>query len=195
MSEDNPVRTHVQVIVMAVPWDQRRVRNVADMRTRVDGLKVVWDEKRDAWDTWVRSLAEAGESAAVFLEDDAELGKNWQERIEKVISSHPDDVIQFFSLARPGKAGLEHRPASSYLGNVCYYLPAGAAMNLTGFARSWHTEHPEHPTGCDLCIRGWLSSLGVGYLLHTPSLVQHRAWRSVIDRRRSTGRQSKSFQG
>jgi hypothetical protein len=40
----------------------------------------------------------------------------------------------------------------------------------------------------------WLATRGERYWLHVPSLVQHRVVPSVINRRRSSRRQSVTFQ-
>lgn len=185
-----------RVVVSMVPWDQARVRNVLRMRAAIPGLEVVHDRCHNAWDTWIRVLALVGSDQAILMEDDVELAENWRERVEEIISEYRDDVIQFFSLAKTvGPDGIERRPPSSFSSNLCYYLPEDAAASLLRFAPGWAKRHPEHPTGYDLAMRDWLKSVGRQYLLVTPSLVQHRRMRSVIDPSRSSRRQSVSFRG
>ena len=159
------------------------------------GAWVVWDQKQDSMDTWMRMLAEAGDSAAIFLEDDIELTADWRTKIEAAIAERPDDVIQFFSIRKKDlEQGSRYEVGRNFSMNQCYYLPQGAAADLLAYAPSWLAEHPESPNAYDWVMRGWMQRDRRKYWMHVPSLVQHRKWRSVIDPRRSSGRASQTFE-
>lgn len=187
--------------VMGVPWDQSRVRSMRAMQaadSAPDGLTFVMDTEHDAWQTWMSMIrlasAEHPTDGTLFLEDDVVLAEDWRTRVEHAIAQHPDRVIQFFSLSDRYPDGMTERPASTFSMNQCYYLPAGYARNLWEYAQAWHGKHPEHPTGYDLAMRAWLVGWRERYLLHTPSLVQHRDSPSVISGSRSSKRQSPTFE-
>lgn len=49
-------------------------------------------------------------------------------------------------------------------------------------------------SGLDLMVADWLKGRREKYWIHVPSLVQHRTLPSLIDSRRSTKRQSQTFE-
>jgi hypothetical protein len=180
-----------EVLIMAVPWVPERTLRAVKLMHLVGG-RIVWDEKHDGMDTWLRTLDEAGIEPVIILEDDVILSSRWQEAVEAEIDDHPTSVIQFFSR---GKDDLIHgsrwRPGSSFSMNQCYYLPAGAAWSLRLFADTWMQEHPGD-NGYDLLMAAWLKSTGQRYWLRVPSLVQHEEWKSQLGSR-SSKRQSTTF--
>lgn len=183
-----------RTLIMGVPWDQQRVKNVRCLVVETSG-QVVWDERHDAFDTWQRVLAEAGGDAVIILEDDVVPTERWREKIEAVIAGHPTAVIQFFSNRVADLLGSHWEPGRKFRMNQCYYLPAGTAAMLLEYSYVWHERHPEHPTGYDLTMADWLHSRKpqLRYWQHVPSLVQHLPWQSAIGSR-SRGRQSRTFQ-
>lgn len=179
--------------VMGVPWDQDRVRNIVAMR-ELTNATVVWDQKHDAMDTWLRMLQMIGSRAAICMEDDVELATDWRSLVEQDIAERPDDVIQFFSMRKADLSeGSRYEPGRTFTGNLCHYLPEGAAAEMCRYAPQWIAEHPEHPTGCDLLLRDWMRSTGRRYWIRVPNLVQHLPLTSAIDPRRSKARRSLTF--
>lgn len=188
-----PTPTEPRVVIMAVPWDTERVRNVKRMREQVPRAEVVWDEKHSIIDTFTRALGSVGDDPAVFLQDDVYLHPRWDEKVAEVLAEHAHDVCQFFSIRKADLAlGSRYVPGRQYLMNQCFYLPSGAAADLRAFALSWWEANPEH-TGDDTCMALWLAASGRRYWHHVPSLVQHHEWKSAIDPRRSSKRQSPTF--
>lgn len=178
--------------IMAVPFDQQRVKNVLHIR-RTTGAMVIWDEVRNVLDTFIRVLDAAGDEPAIILQDDVELAENWREQVEAVIQERGDAVIQFFSLRKSDfDKGSHYERGANYMSNLCFYLPAGHAADLKAFTEQWWEENPHH-TGDDSCMAEWLKSRNEKYWHHVPSLVQHRTWKSVINESRSSKRQSPTF--
>lgn len=182
-----------KTLIMAVPWDQERVKSARDLHLQT-GADVVWDQHHDAFDTWQRVLAAAGINPVIILEDDVELAPNWRNRIEAAIGLRRREVIQFFSMrAADHTIGSRWEPGRTFRMNQCYYLPTFAARSLLHYSQTWREKHPEHPTGYDITMADWMQETGRQYWLSVPSLVQHQPWASAIGGR-SRGRQSGTFQ-
>jgi hypothetical protein len=182
--------------VMSVPWIQDRVRRTKQLHQDI-GAIVVWDETRNAMDTFRRMLeliVEAGDEPAIILEDDIILCTNWRERVEAVIAEHPNQICQFFSMESEESArwlGSRECRGSGFIANLCVYLPAGYASQLLAHSYTYVEEHPEHPTANDFVIRDWLQRRKEKYWLEVPNLVQHESdWVSSVNVRRPRGRKS-----
>lgn len=157
---------------------------------------VIWDEKNSALDTWQRALAYAGDEPVLILEDDVRLAPAFRTKVEQVIASKPDSVIQFFSMRKADETvGARYEPGRTFLMNQCVYYPALAARTLLDYSKKWqyHGDQDRAELEHDVCVRAWLKSNGLHYWLHVPSLVQHENWASEINPTRSTKRQSETF--
>ena len=132
----------------------------------------------------------AGEPA-VLLEDDIILTSNFREKIEAVISQHPDTLINFFSLS---KKYLEPhwKKGREYCMNQCEYFPEGFSLRVVEAYENWPLKEKE-PTAYDFLV-GYAWGNNNPYLVWCPSLVQHREVKSIINPRRSSKRQSVTFE-
>lgn len=81
---------------------------------------------------------------------------------------------------------------NNYMMNQCVYMPAGFSMALHEYYYRWPGKVSD-PTGSDIMIDSFLRSRGEKYWIQIPNLVDHRQCRSLIDPRRSSRRQSKTF--
>ena len=160
------------------------------LNNHISNLEVCMDTEQCAMHTWNKSLAMAGDDPHVNLEDDIILTNNFVEKIEAVIAERPNEVIQFFSM-RQKDITVGSRYDNSYLMAQCTYYPAGYAPQILSY--EWALLEQE-PTGLDLLVCHWLRSRKEKYWIHCPSLVEHRIAKSRIDTRRSSKRQSKTFQ-
>ena len=160
---------------------------------QIPHLEPVRDATRNPLETFLRVLLAIGNDAAVHLEDDVILTREFVPKIEVAIAERPDVVQQFFSLRKADKArGSRWMAASSFLMAQCFYMPAGIATAIYDYYSSW-PGRLVHKYGSDVVIRDLLVSRRERYWLHVPSLVQHRIARSAVDPRRSSRRQSPSF--
>lgn len=150
-----------------------------------------FDQKHDAMDTFLRAMRLAGEKPTIHMEEDVLLTRDFMTKILTVISEHPNEVIQFFSM-RKDDLTVGSRYDRNYMMNQCFYLPAGYSRIIADYYNIWEGKK-EHPTGTDTMISDFLKSRKEKYWLHVPSLVQHRECVSMIDKRRSSKRQSKTF--
>lgn len=181
------------------------IRAVSERQDYVEALtealpdaQVVWDQRRDAMDTFLRALELAGRRPAIHMEDDIILAPRFRYRVESVIADHPRDPVQFFSLREKAdrRHGSRREPGSKFLMGQCFYLPEEMSRDLRGYADYWRvTERGRaHPTGLDLMVADFLRERRLRYWHHVPSLVQHRDCRSVINPRRARSRQSPTFE-
>ena len=154
----------------------------------------VWDEKFDAYDTFLRGLDEAGDEAAVHMEEDTILTVNFRQKLEAEIAKRPDNSINFFSL-REKDISIGSRWDKKFGMNQCHYLPAGHSRLLAEYGRNvWEKEMDRQHRGYDTMMNDWYKSRKEAHWICCPNLVDHRVSRSLIDSRRgSTNRQSKTF--
>jgi hypothetical protein len=183
-----------RVLMAAVPWDARRLKAVKAVKEAVPDLEITWDENHNAYDTFVRNLRAAGDDAAIFLEDDILLTTDWRDKVEAVIESKPDEVVQFFSMRKADlEVGSRWEPGRSFLGNLCWYAPAGLAADLAAYLPDWEPHvSGEHPTGYDFAMADYFKATGRRYWIEVPNLVDHRPGPSAINPRRPP-RVSRSF--
>jgi len=178
-------------IVKAVP---ERADCVEYLQRHIPKLRVCWDEKRCAIDTFKRSLEMAGDDRCVHLEDDIWLTTDFTKKAIKEINTRPDAVIQFFSM-RKKDLEIGSRWDNNFLMNQCVYFPRGHSRLMLEFFDGWWEQNQEdHPNGTDQMVCDFLKARREKYWIHVPNLVDHRQQKSVIDPRRSSKRMSKTFQ-
>ena len=128
---------------------------------------------------------------AVLLEDDVILTSDFKEKVERVIKQYPDTLINFFSLS---KKYLEPhwKKGREYCMNQCEYFPFGFSQKVVDAYKRWPLREKE-PTAYDFLV-GYAWGSNKPYLVWCPSMVQHRQVKSIIDKRRSSKRQSVTFE-
>ena len=123
-------------------------------------------------ETFIRTLVK---EAHWHLEDDAVLAPDFIERVVALEERFPTTLVNGFA-TRP-RSGW--RPASSFLYNLCFFLPEGWGEEVASFARSWGGWERD-PDGFDYVIRDWLKLKKYRYWQESPSLVQHYFGRSLL---------------
>ncbi len=152
------------------------------------------DVPGNAMSGFLEAMWSAGKDAAVHMEDDIYLTKNFKEKAENVIEEHSDEVIQFFSMRQADiDKGSRYEPGRTFMMNQCFYLPAGYSKAILEYYPKWHQKEI-HPTGYDILIADFLKERKEKYFLSVPSLVDHRKGKSLINPKRSNARQAKVFQ-
>lgn len=165
------------------------------LQARLIGAVFIHDEQHNAMETFLRALEAAEEEAALHMEDDVLLARDFLPRVQAAVTLNPSRVIQFFSMRAADKTiGAREEPGRTFLMGQCFYLPRMYSAALREFADSWD-GHEEHPTGLDTMVADFLKKRRERYYIHVPSLVQHRQCVSRIDPRRSRSRQSQTFEG
>ncbi len=151
----------------------------------------VYDTTRNAMDTFFAALDLVGSSAAVHMEDDIILASNFEPRIMQAIAASPSSVIQFFSMRKADRT-IGTRLDRNFLMGQCFYLPPNYSAEVRAYHAGWK-DRLRHPTGLDLLVGDFLRSRREQYWIVCPNLVDHVVGVSVIDARRSSKRQSKTF--
>lgn len=165
---------------------------VDEILKQIPEAVVYWDDKRDTMKSYLYVCKNIiGDKPAVLLEDDVILTSSFKEKAEKVISHYPDTLINFFSLSKVKtlphwKKGREHCMAQ------CEYYPKGFGTKVWESYEHWPAKESD-PTATDL-LTGYAWGNNNPYLIWCPNLVQHRQVKSVIDPRRSSKRQSVTFE-
>lgn len=181
----------VRIIIKAVP---SRVDFIDYLKRNLPQAEFCMDQKQCAFDTFLRSLEMAGDDPCIHMEEDVILTENFYEKIHKVINTKPFNLIQFFSM-RKKDLTEGSRWDNNYLMNQCFYAPPTYSHQLRKFYDTWNlTERVKNPNGTDQMICDFLKSKKEKYWIHVPSLVDHRVSKSVIDPKRSSKRQSLTFE-
>lgn len=181
----------MRYIVMAM---ESRKYIVDYLQANIPNLEIVWDTKRNATATWRDMLHCMGDGSAVVLEDDVVITTNFQEKVEKVIVEHSDELIQFHSRTTDDIfIGPRLRAGISFYNNQCLYYPAGMGKALLEYADSHPEIFKKDPTGYDRCTAFYMQNNKMKYWNHVPSLVDHLPVESLIDPRRSRFRVATTF--
>ena len=128
---------------------------------------------------------------AVLLEDDIVLTKDFKNKVEAVIREHPDTLINFFSLSK-NYTEPHWKKGREYCMNQCEYFPEGFSLKVVEAYENW-PKREEEPNAYDYLV-GYAWGSSKPYLVWCPSLVQHRQVKSIINPRRSSKRQSVTFE-
>jgi len=163
------------------------------LKYHIPELQVVWDKHKNPMETFMRAWGEHPNNASLRFQDDVILTKNFLEKVHSVINKYPNDVIQFFSMRKADiEVGSRWENGGNWIGNLCHYLPEGMPNEIYEFGLSWKGI-AENPTADDLLMRDYFKANKIKYFLHCPSLVEHAQVYSVVDRKRSKFRNSKTF--
>lgn len=169
-------------------------RNIDHLKEAIPGLIVIHNEI-NAMEAFVDALKAAGDDAAVHLEDDILLCPDFVNTLEETIRTHKakNEVVQFFSMRKDDLTiGTRYIPGARFLMGQCFYLPAGMSKDILAYKETWKRIE-EHPTGLDLMVADYLKDNKRKYLNVVPNLVEHMVGKSIIDKRRSSKRQSFTF--
>ena len=172
---------------------RERKEFVDEILTQIPDAVVYWDDEyHDAMKSYLHVCKNiVNDQPAVLLEDDIILTSDFKNKAEAVISQYPEILINFFSLSK--KYTKPHfKKGREYCMNQCEYFPAGFGKKVADSYENWDKRGSE-PTAYDFLV-GYAWGYNKPYLVWCPSLVQHRQVKSIIDPRRSSKRQSITFQ-
>ena len=181
---------------MNVRYIMRTVGNVDlhEYTEAIPTLEIARDRKHDAMDTFKLSLEMAGDDPCVHLEDDIILCDDFVRRVEAEIAKRPNDVIQFFSMRKDDlTVGSRYIRGSLFCMNQCYYIPPGMGTKLLAYMDVWDRYDTE-PNAYDYLMADFFKLHKIKYWNVCPNLVDHKVVKSRINPRRSTKRQSFTFE-
>ena len=185
----------LRYVVTAV---QARAPNVEYMKLHIPALEVVWDTQGHQRATFLEALQLIGDDAAVMLEDDVVLARQFCAKAVTAIRQKPKAVIQFFSRrADDIRVGSRFQAGSAYLMNQCFYLPPKMAAAVATYCPQWYERQDlleaDHRGAADAMLRDFFTDYGIKHWVSIPSLVEHAVGVSAILPSRAKKRQSKTF--
>ena len=133
------------------------------------------DKEHKPIESFIRQLIEISNYDAVLLEDDVRLCRNFKEEIEKVISEHPNDIINFFYAP---KKWFTSYYTTDFAYNQCTYYPKGKAKILAETIEEIYKT--KKVNGYDVLEMFALQKLGWTNYVYRPCLVQHIDRHSII---------------
>jgi hypothetical protein len=150
------------------------------------------DKTQNAMDTFAAALQMAGNDACIHMEEDVILTNDFMLKIMAVINCKPNIVIQFFSM-RASDVFIGSRFDANFMMGQCFYMPPTYSKQLLEYKANWQGIE-KHPTGLDTMLADFLKYRKEKYWIEVPNLVDHKVGKSMIDSRRSSKRQSLTFQ-
>lgn len=180
--------TPLRIIIKAVP---DRSECIKYLRRHLPAAEWCFDRRRSALDTFLRGLEMAGDDPVVLMEEDVLLTVGFLDKLHAAVAERPQDLIQFFSM-RSLDLTSGSRWDRAFMMNQCHYQPAGTCTEMLAFAKTWD-GWAANPHGYDTMMQAWMRATKRRYWIHVPSLVDHRVGKSMLDKRRSSRRQSLTF--
>jgi len=172
----------MKTIICAVPWNEDRATWARALALRLNGV-VVWDEVRDAYETFQRALVVQGEEDAWHLQDDVILTSRWEQKAQWERQAHPHAILHAFGRVRADiERGSRWMPGRQFMGCLCWFLPGHHVADLAEYAAAW--KRPEGVRAhVDIMVAAWMYERKLRFWRIVPSLVQHRDVPSVIGQR------------
>lgn len=194
---------NIRYVMLVSPAEERR-KNALLIKETIPELEIVYADVNevDLWEVHLNSMLTDPNKydGVVMMEDDLKLCNGFRERLEKVLSEHKRDIVQFFERAlakKPLKRGWQN--GGQFFSCVCYYMPARftEVFNRERWKKSFKEDYfpkRHEPWGypIDTYIAYVLGSNKMVYWRELPYLVQHLDFKSTLGGR-STKRQSKYF--
>lgn len=142
--------------------------------------ELIIDKSYKPVESFVNALFKCDSYNCVILEDDVILCKDFKNRIESVIKSHPADLINFYT--KP-LAYFQSTYSFEFHYNQCTYFPKGMSSKLAEQIMYLKTNYILNPTsGYDVYARTALEQLRIPHLMYRPCLVQHNDLKSLISK-------------
>jgi hypothetical protein len=154
-------------------------------------------------ESFIEQLEIISKYDAVLLEDDVQLCKGFDKKIESIIKQYPDRVINFFT--RPWEY-FKTKESINFSWNQCTYYPKGLAKEIASTMMVIYKDMIENKDKLDkkyLTSTGYiqygrleskaLEKLGLKHIQFRPCLVQHLDYESLIGNDDGTDRTTLYF--
>lgn len=185
----------LKIILTVDNAPQERVYNATNLATAIEGEVYIANHLKCS----VRGFTDVCKKAVeldedlLVLEDDVELCTDFLAKVEKAIGKYPNELINFYNMT--DSKITKKLSGIRFLWNQCLYIPVDICRLIVEISEPFLKQYPVHRMNQDVLIKHCLNIEGLSYVQHYPSLVQHKAWVSTIDKNRSTTRQTDSFDG
>jgi len=162
--------------------DERR-REWAFELSRQLGAEIVWDQKRDVWDTRKRSLQAGFGSHVLIVQDDGVLSEGFEESVNALVEYSGDHPVGLFVRGPRARGAIRMGVESWWVGsgpdqNVATVFPMSQVPDLIKWGDSRRHLHADDPR-----IRGFYAEAHIDCWYTVPSLVDHRGDESLISRK------------
>jgi len=179
----------MKYIVQKVPS-----RDTSHLEAAIPYLITVIEREGDPVKGFDQVLLKARDCSFVRLEDDIDLCDGFVEKIESAINLHPDKIISFFTLRKKIDRPTMFK-GRNFCMFQCTYFPQGMARKIHGYyLQDIWPKKENNPKDPDSFLSDFLRETGTDYMIWHPSLVQHHECKSIIDPKRSSKRQSVSYE-
>lgn len=131
------------------------------------------DKEHKPVDSYIEQLGLISEYDAILLEDDLILCSDFKKRIEKVIKSHPTDIINFYT--SPDLYFESHR-SQKFVFSQCAYYPKGIIKEFIEIMKQKKKYYWQYDLLESLAIK----DKGLLVYNYRPCLVQHLDGKSLI---------------
>lgn len=149
-------------------------RTLDDSYSQIE-YELLIDKEHKPIESFMKQLREISKEDCVLLEDDLILCKNFKEEIEKVISEHPNDIINFFT--KPNDYFTSNY-SQYFMFNQCTYYPKGVGERLGN--RMFGIYSMFGNSGYDYIESMAIKELNLWVYNYRPCLVQHLDSYSLI---------------
>jgi hypothetical protein len=126
------------------------------------------DNEKKPVESFIKQLKYISDYDAVLLEDDLVLCDGFKSKIEEVINSYSDLIINFFTAP---SVYFKTRMSDTFYYNQCTYYPKGIAGKIAYEMEQIYKILPE--LQYDVLEQKALVNLGIKHLTYRPCLVQH----------------------
>lgn len=146
------------------------------------------DTEHNCGKAFLKQLEYVNDYDAVLLEDDCVLCKDFKKRIEEVISKHPNDIINFFTLPYEWRREGYTLPRK-FCYNQCTYFPKGISKQIVDAFLKTNTE----TNSAERIMKVALKKLKLNHYVYIPFLVQHLDNDSIMNHKKFYKRRSPFF--
>ena len=137
--------------------------------------KLLIDTEHKSIESFIAQLKYISNFNAVLLEDDVILCRDFKNKIEKVIETYPNDIINFYT--KP-LIYFTTQYSMNFSYNQCTYYPKGISDKIAD--KMIEVYDPNKSFGYDVLEFSALSKLKLPHLQYRPCLVQHNDKNSLI---------------
>lgn len=151
-----------------------------------DDFTLLIDLEHNSGKAFVKQLDIINEYDSVVLEDDVILCKDFKKRIEEVINTYPNELINFFTQPT---TYFPTKKLSFFCYNQCVYFPKGFAKLIKDTLCKYNIDLNRQ----EVIMRESLNKLKLKHLCYRPCLVQHIDKGSLMNHNPSFCRRSPFF--
>lgn len=137
----------------------------------------LYDYEHRPVESYIEQLRLISDDDAVLLEDDVILCKDFQNKIEDVISNHKHQIINFYQCPTMYHKPMVY-PAKMFMWNQCIYYPKGIGSILADEMERLLSikKYKQY----DMLEADALYNLHINFYVHKPLLVKHIGRESLI---------------